>query len=85
MGGHKFTTNGIIVTARNWLDIYPMPWGGKELPQFRYGEEIEPTSLLFQEGVTSPPKYLTEADLITMMSKAGIGTDATQAEHISKI
>lgn len=62
-----------------------MPWGGKELPQFREGEKIEPESLEFTQGQTGPPKYLTEADLITIMSKAGIGTDATQAEHISKI
>lgn len=85
MGGHKFTAKGIVVTAKNWLEIYPMPWGGKELPQFREGEEIEPLSMLFKEGETNPPKYLTEADLITMMSRSGIGTDATQAEHISKI
>lgn len=37
------------------------------------------------EGSTSPPSLLTEADLITLMDKHGIGTDATHAEHIETI
>lgn len=37
------------------------------------------------EGSTSPPKLLTEAELIAIMEKHGIGTDATHAEHIETI
>ena len=37
------------------------------------------------EGKTSPPKLLNEADLISLMDKHGIGTDATHAEHIETI
>lgn len=37
------------------------------------------------EGKTSPPSLLTEADLIALMDKNGIGTDATHAEHIETI
>lgn len=37
------------------------------------------------EGETSPPKLLSEADLIALMEKHGIGTDATHAEHIETI
>lgn len=37
------------------------------------------------EGTTSPPNLLTEADLIALMDKNGIGTDATHAEHINTI
>ena len=36
-------------------------------------------------GQTQAPPLLTEADLITLMEKNGIGTDATHAEHIEKI
>lgn len=37
------------------------------------------------EGSTSPPQLLSEADLIALMEKHGIGTDATHAEHIETI
>ena len=36
-------------------------------------------------GSTQPPSLLTEADLIALMDKHGIGTDATHAEHIETI
>ena len=50
-----------------------------------YCREFEPTSIDFVNGSTEPPKLLTEADLIALMDKNGIGTDATQAEHIETI
>ncbi|KAF7661127.1 hypothetical protein LDENG_00268140 [Lucifuga dentata] len=37
------------------------------------------------DGQTSPPQLLTEADLISLMEKHGIGTDATHADHIETI
>ncbi len=36
-------------------------------------------------GRTAAPNLLTEADLISLMDKHGIGTDATHADHIEKI
>ena len=63
------------------------------LVQFKYlyvnklylSREFEPTSIDIVSGCTDPPKLLTEADLIGLMDKNGIGTDATQAEHIETI
>lgn len=48
-------------------------WTGKEIPEFREGEEFIPTVCELKEGQTSPPNYLTEADLVTLMDKNGIG------------
>ena len=38
-----------------------------------------------EEGLTQAPPLLSESDLIGLMDKQGIGTDATIAEHIQKI
>ncbi|WAQ88491.1 hypothetical protein PtA15_9A618 [Puccinia triticina] len=44
-----------------------------------------PTTCELKEGTTSRPNLLTEADLVGLMDRNGIGTDATIAEHIAKI
>jgi DNA topoisomerase III len=86
-GSEKFTAHGIIVLERNYLDIYPYEkWSDSaQLPKLRVGERFEPAQAMMTEGKTTPPGYLTEADLIALMDANGIGTDATMAEHIQKI
>lgn len=89
-----------MVVERNFLDVYPYwKWNAKTIPVFQLGEKITPTELYMEEGHTTAPKLLTgefnslfwnashlvEPDLITLMDKNGIGTDATIAEHIAKI
>lgn len=71
---------------RNFLDVFPYEnWGGPGLPEFQEREHFVPTELTMEEGETTRPKLLTEADLVSLMDRNGIGTDATIAEHISKI
>ncbi|KAB5570220.1 DNA topoisomerase [Coniochaeta sp. 2T2.1] len=86
-GDEIFSTRGVIVLERNYLDVYPYEnWSGTTmLPNFTLGEQFEPTEAMMTEGRTSPPNYLTEADLLALMDANGIGTDATMAEHIKKI
>ena len=86
-GDETFFTNGLIVLERNYLDVYPYEkWeSSQQLPVFVLHEVFEPTEANITEGETTPPGYLTEPELIGLMDANGIGTDATMAEHISKI
>ena len=59
---------------RNYLNVFPYDkWSDKELPNFEEGEEFMPSVCELKEGETSRPSLLTEADLVTLMDKNGIG------------
>ena len=60
-------------------------WNAKEIHNYQIGQTFEPTELEIKEGTTTAPPMLTEAELIALMDKHGIGTDATHAEHINTI
>ncbi|XP_060521487.1 DNA topoisomerase 3-alpha [Cylas formicarius] len=86
LAGEKFTAKGLIVLERNYLDVYVYEkWNAKEINEYRNGQTFEPSVLEMAGGSTTPPKLLTEADLIALMEKHGIGTDATHADHIDTI
>ncbi|KAF2264900.1 DNA topoisomerase III [Lojkania enalia] len=86
-GGEIFNAHGLIVLARNYLDVYPYDrWeSSQNLPQYVVGEIFEPKEATMHDGKTTAPGYLTEPELIALMDANGIGTDATMAEHIAKI
>uniref|UniRef100_A0A3B3TBR1 DNA topoisomerase n=1 Tax=Paramormyrops kingsleyae TaxID=1676925 RepID=A0A3B3TBR1_9TELE len=82
----KFAAHGLMIIARNYLEVYPYEkWYAKVIPVYEQGSQFQPTSIEMVDGQTSPPQLLTEADLIALMEKHGIGTDATHAEHIETI
>ncbi|XP_067044937.1 DNA topoisomerase 3-alpha-like isoform X2 [Acropora muricata] len=86
IAGEKFTATGLMIIARNYLDVYPYDrWNAKTIPVYNQGEEFQPSSIEMLDGETKPPPLLTEADLIGLMEKHGIGTDATHADHIETI
>ncbi|XP_004713017.1 DNA topoisomerase 3-alpha isoform X1 [Echinops telfairi] len=82
----RFVAHGLMVLARNYLDVYPYDhWSDKTIPVYERGSRFQPSTVEMVDGETSPPQLLTEADLIALMEKHGIGTDATHAEHIETI
>ncbi|XP_060946009.1 DNA topoisomerase 3-alpha [Limanda limanda] len=82
----KFSTSGLMIIARNYLDVYPFDrWSAKVIPVYENGSQFQPSAIEMADGQTSPPQLLTEADLISLMEKHGIGTDATHADHIETI
>ena len=72
-----------------------------ELPEFKKGDELKISSTELKEKLTSPPKFYTEADLLSAMESAGkqiedkeqqkvlanigIGTPATRASIIETL
>jgi len=86
-GNETFNASGLEVTQRNYLHIYPYEkWeSSKALPSFTAGENIVIEECMMQEGKTSSPLCLIEPELISLMDKNGIGTDATMADHIHTV
>ena len=86
-GEEAFYANGLRVLQRNYLDVYPYEkWeSSQELPPFTVHEAFVPKKAVIVDGQTAAPGYLTEPELIALMDANGIGTDATMAEHISKV
>lgn len=81
-----FTIKGLQIEEKNYLEVYPYEkWFDKEIAKFNMGETFTPDSIMMNEGKTTAPELLTESQLIALMEKHGIGTDATHAEHIEKI
>lgn len=84
-GTEKFISKGMKITSKGYLEIYIYDkWAENETGEFVVGQEI-PNNLEITTGKTTPPDYLSEAELIALMDKNGIGTDATIHEHILKI
>ncbi|KAK9732423.1 Toprim domain [Popillia japonica] len=66
-----------------------MPWqafGKNEIiPGFVQNDFVPIADAKLGEYQTNPPDYLTESELITLMEKHGIGTDASIPVHINNI
>lgn len=57
----------------------------ESLQTMRRGDRLRLVDARLDERQTQPPDYLTEAELITLMEKHGIGTDASIPTHIENI
>ncbi|KAJ6929210.1 hypothetical protein NC652_013173 [Populus alba x Populus x berolinensis] len=79
-------SNNILYGQKNYLDVYRFEsWGDSMIPTHVQGQQFIPATLTLDSGVTRPPPLLSEADLLSCMDKAGIGTDATMHDHIKKL
>lgn len=82
----KFTTSGLMVLERNYLEIYRYKsWGCSTIPTFMTQQQFLPTRLTLDACITRPPPLLSEADLLSCMDKIRISTDATMHHLIKKL
>lgn len=78
-----FDSSGTVLKDSGWLEAYPFEnKKDKLLPFVEEGQKVGVKKLSNTKSKTSPPKKLTEAELLTLMDKNGIGTKATAPTHI---
>ncbi|KAK3783011.1 hypothetical protein RRG08_015351 [Elysia crispata] len=87
IGSEKFSCSGKVLKDPGFTTI--MPWlalgDEEEIPTLRRDEKLSVAEVKLVEKQTSPPDYLTESELISLMEKHGIGTDASIPVHINNI
>jgi len=86
IGDEAFQVVGRQMEEPGFIEI--TPWAmftESRLPDLKSGDEVEVQKLDLKAGKTEPPDYLTESELITLMEKNGIGTDASIPTHINNI
>ena len=82
----QFSVDGLVVLEYNYLDIYIFDkWVNNKVAEFNKDDIINTFTASLFTGKTTAVPLLTEADLIGLMDKHGIGTDATMHDHIAKI
>ncbi|OZJ02901.1 hypothetical protein BZG36_04922 [Bifiguratus adelaidae] len=86
IGNERFEASGVQVTSPGFAAV--MHWrllADEYIPTFTKGEKLDILEMKLGEGQTSPPDYLTESEVIELMEKNGIGTDASIPTHINNI
>jgi len=83
IGGEGFTFATLEVVDEGFFAIYRYDYP-KEVPHLpvKVGDRVQVLSVEVREGRTEPPPYLSESELLKLMEKWGIGTDATMQDHI---
>ncbi|HGI3061041.1 DNA topoisomerase [Streptococcus equi subsp. zooepidemicus] len=81
-----FKTTGRQMIDLGWVSFSKQKFKGDvELPDYRVGDQIE-TKAIIVEGMTKPPKRITESQLISdILPKYGLGTQATRATMLQMI
>jgi len=80
IGEIEFKASGMRFEQEGFYRVFPY-FKPKEnpLPYLPEGTRIEVISIKMRKGKTQPPKRYSEADLLSLLAKHGIGTDATRA------
>lgn len=83
-----FNVSKSIEIDPGYLKIYDRCYedlGAIDLPDIELNSTAIIHNINIKQGKTSPPGYLTESELISLMEQNGIGTDASIPTHINNI
>ena len=83
LNGVPMAAAGRYFVDRGFYAVFPyfQPKDTLQIPQLRLGEALPVLKVELEERQTKPPPRLTEAELLKLLKKHGIGTDATRAEY----
>ena len=82
----RFTCRGLEVVDPGFTAlITSKAMAEVTLPPLREGERVALQAVALCDGFTSPPSHLKEHELLTLMERHEIGTDASMATHIANI
>eukprot|EP00123_Amoebidium_parasiticum_P003078 comp14376_c1_seq1/m.10456 comp14376_c1_seq1/g.10456 ORF comp14376_c1_seq1/g.10456 comp14376_c1_seq1/m.10456 type:complete len:176 (-) comp14376_c1_seq1:306-833(-) len=87
VGGELFTCTGKRLVDAGFTEVMDSmrPKDLQDLPPLATNMECAVQGVQLVEGTTGPPDYLTEAELIGLMERHGIGTDASIPVHMANI
>lgn len=77
----KAVTNPGFTSVMDWQAIS----SDERMPHCQQHDSYQIAEVKLEERQTSPPDYLTESELISLMEKHCIGTDASISVHINNI
>ncbi len=84
-GNYGFRANGQTMKFDGFLKVYPVKFEEMELPNIKQGETLDLKELLPSQHFTQPPARYSEATLIKVLEKEGIGRPSTYAPTLSTI
>ncbi len=82
---YQFRATGQILKFDGYLKIYPEKSKELELPNIEKGEELKLKQLDKEQHFTKPPARYSDAGLVKVLEKHGIGRPSTYAPTISTI
>ena len=84
-GNYLLRANGARLAFDGFLKVYPLQISENILPELRENEELKTEKVLPEQHFTEPPARYSEATLIKILEKHGIGRPSTYAPTISTI
>jgi DNA topoisomerase-1 len=79
----KFTTNGIQIRKKAWMEIYPSTTKENEIPDMNGIVDIIDSKI--EQKETQPPKRFSQASLVSELEKRNLGTKATRASILETL